>query len=158
LCDSGRILAVENRTTNVERREVRMKRTIHMVIAGLVLSSTLYAYPLASDHEKKKAKYEPVSDSSRSVSVHVAFVPSEVRVIREYYGPRYRSLPPGLQKKYRRTGQLPPGWQKRMEPFPLVVERQLAVLPAGYQRGVIDGHAVIYNPRTQVIFDIAVLF
>jgi hypothetical protein len=31
-------------------------------------------------------------------------------------------------------------------------------LPTGYQRGVIDGHAVIYNPRTQVIVDLALLF
>ena len=45
-----------------------------------------------------------------------------------------------------------------MEPFPVAVERQLVVLPAGYSRGVVDGHAVIYNPRTQVIFDVAVLF
>jgi hypothetical protein len=136
-----------------------MKRTICTVIAGLLMSATLYAGPAASDSEKgKKAKYEPVSDSTRSVSVRIAFQPREVRVIREYYGPRYRNLPPGLQKKYRRTGQLPPGWQKRMQPFSTTVERQLTVLPAGYQRGLIDGHAIIYNPRTQVIVDLAVLF
>jgi hypothetical protein len=136
-----------------------MKRTICTVIAGLLMSATLYAGGPASDHEKgKKAKYEPVNESTRSVSVHVAFEPREVRVIREYYAPRYRNLPPGLQKKYRRTGQLPPGWQKKMEPFPVAVERRLAILPAGYQRGVIDGHAIIYQPRTQVIVDLAVLF
>lgn len=136
-----------------------MKRTICTVIAGLLMSATLYAGPAASDHEKgKKAKYEPVSENTRSVSVRVAFEPRDVRVIREYYGPRYRNLPPGLQNKYRRTGQLPPGWQKKMQPFVPRVERQLTVLPAGYQRGLIDGHAVIYNPRTQVIVDLAVLF
>jgi hypothetical protein len=31
-------------------------------------------------------------------------------------------------------------------------------LPDGYRRGVIDGHAVIFNDRTLVIFDVAVLF
>ena len=61
------------------------------------------------------------------------------------------------QKKLRQTGQLPPGWQRKLEPFPVVVERDLVVLPTGYQRGVIDGHAVIYNPRTQVIVDLALL-
>jgi hypothetical protein len=85
-------------------------------------------------------------------------VPHDVRIIREYYGTRFEGLPPGLEKKYRRTGQLPPGWQKKMEPFPVAVERQLEVLPPGYSRGVIDGHGVIYNPRTHVIFDVAVLF
>jgi len=45
-----------------------------------------------------------------------------------------------------------------MEPFPVALQRDLVVLPSGYQRGVIDGHAVIYNSRTQVIVDLAVLF
>ena len=136
-----------------------MKRTICTVIAGLLMSATVYATLAASDKEKgKKAKSEPVVESTRSVSVRVVFEPREVRVIREYYGPRYRNLPPGLQKKYRRTGQLPPGWQKKMQPFSPTVERQLAVLPGGYQRGLIDGQAIIYNSRTQVIVDLAVLF
>jgi len=26
----------------------------------------------------------------------------------------YKTLPPGLQKKYERTGELPPGWQKKL--------------------------------------------
>jgi len=26
----------------------------------------------------------------------------------------HKSLPPGLQKKYERTGELPPGWQKKL--------------------------------------------
>lgn len=93
-----------------------------------------------------------------NVAVHVVFSSRELRVIREYYAPRYRNLPPGLQKKDARTGQLPPGWRKKMEPFPVALQRDLVVLPSGYQRGVIDGHAVIYNSRTQVIVDLAVLF
>ena len=79
----------------------------------------------------------------------------DVRVISDYYAPRVRRLPPGLAKKYARTGRLPPGWQKKMEPLPIVVERQLVVLPPDYRRGVIDGYVVVYNPRTQIIVDIA---
>src|SRR6476661_8873170 len=77
------------------------------------------------------------SGSQLSGSVHVVFSTEDVRVIREYYAPRYRSLPPGLQKKYARTGQLPPGWQKKMDPLPVAVERECSPLPAGYKRGVI---------------------
>jgi hypothetical protein len=91
-------------------------------------------------------------------SVSITFSTQEVAAIRDYYAPRYRRLPPGLQKKLARTGQLPPGWQKRFEPFPSDVERRLVVLPAGYRRGVVDGHAVIFNDRTHVILDVAVLF
>lgn len=79
---------------------------------------------------------------------------------REYYEPRYRSrrLPPGLQKKYARTGHLPPGWQRKMQSLPWYVERRLGVLPRDYRRGVIDDHAVIYVPRSGVIIDATVLF
>jgi hypothetical protein len=134
-----------------------MKKTMYLAIVGLLAASVAFA----SDPKSKGKKDANVNGSDgthASVAVHVSFLPREVRIIREYYAQRYQNLPPGLQKKYRRTGQLPPGWQKKMEPFPVAIERQLQVLPAGYERGVIDGHAVIYNNRTQVIADIAVLF
>ncbi|HEY6211780.1 MAG TPA: hypothetical protein VIW45_05815, partial [Vicinamibacterales bacterium] len=71
--------------------------------------------------------------------------------------PRYRSLPPGLAKKYARTGHLPPGWERRMEPLPVVVERQLVALPPEYRRGYIDGSIVVYSPRTHVMIDVVAI-
>ncbi len=87
----------------------------------------------------------------------MVFSTHDTTVIREHYAPQYRSLPPGLQKKYARTGQLPPGWQKKMTPMPVVLERRLEPLPSGYQRGVFEGHAVIYKPGGLII-DATVLF
>src|SRR5688500_8166352 len=75
---------------------------------------------------------------------NVVFVTRDVTAIRSHYGNRYKNLPPGLQKKLARGGSLPPGWEKKLEPLPASLERNLVVLPAGYKRGVIDGHAVIY--------------
>jgi hypothetical protein len=137
-----------------------MKKVLHVAIAGLLMTAVAFASDSQKDHSKGKkgGHHEAVEASATNVAVHVVFVPHDVRIIREYYGTRFEGLPPGLEKKYRRTGQLPPGWQKKMEPFPVAVERQIEVLPPGYSRGVIDGHAVIYNPRTHVIFDVAVLF
>ena len=137
-----------------------MKKVVWTAIATLLMTSVVFANDSKKDHSKgkKNAKYERANPTGTNVAINVVFLPREVTVIRGYYGTRFQGLPPGLQKKYRRTGQLPPGWQKKMEPFPVAVERQLVVLPAGYSRGVVDGHAVIYNPRTQVIFDVAVLF
>ena len=89
---------------------------------------------------------------------NVVFATRDVTAIRSHYGGRYKNLPPGLQKKLARGGSLPPGWEKKMEPFPAALERNLVVLPAGYKRGVMDGHAVIYNPITHAIMDIAALF
>ena len=68
------------------------------------------------------------------------------------------SLPPGLAKKLARTGHPPPGWQKKMEPLPVAVERELVVLPSGYRRGYIDGSIIVYSPHTQVMIDVVPLF
>jgi hypothetical protein len=85
------------------------------------------------------------------------FVDREVHVIREYYRPYHRPLPRGVRQRYYRSGYLPHGWTKRIRRVPVYVERELVVLPHGYHRGIIDGHAVIYNSRGLII-DVAVLF
>jgi hypothetical protein len=81
----------------------------------------------------------------------------DVVVIRDYYRPYYRPLPPGLRHRYYRGGYLPRGWAKKVYPVPVYVERELVVVPHGYHRGIIDGHAVVYNDRG-FILDVAVLF
>src|SRR5215469_15549683 len=60
------------------------------------------------------------------------FRTEDIRIIHDYYCPR--GLPPGLQKKFYRTGQLPPGWQKKMQPFPPVIEQRSP-------RCLMDAHA-----------------
>ena len=102
------------------------------------------------------APSQPTVVRAANTSVDIHFSTGNVRVMREHYASRYRQLPPGLQKKYARTGQLPPGWEKKMEPLPVAIERDLPRLPDGYRRGVIDGHAVITRGGT--IIDVAVLF
>jgi hypothetical protein len=133
-----------------------MKRVL--LATALVLASTtaVVAHDKShGDHSKKASKDETLT--TERVVVDVRFSHHDQRVIREYYAPRYRSLPPGLQKKVARGGELPPGWQKKLQPFPSALERQLAPLPANYGRGVIDGHAVIYKTRSQTVIDVAVL-
>lgn len=68
-----------------------------------------------------------------------------------YDGPR--NLPPGLRKKYYRTQALPPGWERRWRPMPVVVVQQLPPVPVYYERGYIDGYAVVIDRRTRVIVD-----
>jgi hypothetical protein len=144
-----------------------MKRTLF--VAALIVASVA---PLAADQKshghKNQAQQndqgedegnrQAVSRSGTSVVVGVHFSTGDQRVIHEYYAPRSKSLPPGLQKKVARGGALPPGWQKKMQPFPVEVERRLEPLPSGYGRGVIDGHAVIYSTRSHSVIDVAVLF
>lgn len=140
-----------------------MKKLILATLTALLMAGATVAAdrPDADKSKQKKSKHHRevvVRDDRARLDVHVSFSSHDVRVIREHYAPRYRRLPPGLKKKLARTGSLPPGWQKKMEPFPASLERELVVLPRGYRRGVMDGHAVIYQPKTQVIIDVAVLF
>jgi hypothetical protein len=128
-----------------------MKRVIGPMIVGLLLAGTVvFADP--HGHGKQHRKEEHARGRE-----HVVWITQDVQIVRDYYAPRYKNLPPGLRKKYARTGQLPPGWQKKMQPLPPAIEARCAPLPAGYHRGVIDAHAVIYDARGTVI-DVAVLF
>jgi hypothetical protein len=133
-------------------------------LIGAALCVLLMGGAAAADSGKDKAgRGKPVAaggrgDTHAHASASIHFEAQHVRAMRGHYASQVRQLPPGLQKKYARTGQLPPGWQKKMKPLPAAVERDLPRLPAGYGRGVIDGHAVIYNSRSGLIVDVAVLF
>ena len=137
-----------------------MIRPICVTLASVLLAGTAAAAEPSQGKAKKNATQERPSGAKDDtvVNVHLVFGSADVTIIRDHYAPRYRDLPPGLRKKVARGGQLPPGWQKKFEPFPTVVERRLPLLPRDYRRGVIDGHAVILNTRSNVIVDVAVLF
>jgi hypothetical protein len=107
--------------------------------------------------DDRRADYDDYSRDARE-NLPIVFSNGDRRIVREYYEPRSRRLPPGLQKKYNRTGHLPPGWQRKIQPLPSAVERRLMVLPREYRRGIIDDRAVIYAPRTGRVIDSAMLF
>jgi len=137
------------------------------VAAGAVAITVLSFVPADAHQRGKQKKPKNATPEARvldrdtrsTVAVHVAWGSRDVEVIRAHYAPQYRGrrLPPGLAKKYARTGQLPPGWQKKMQPMPVVLESQLPPLPPDHHRGVIEGVAVIYDPHGLII-DVAVLF
>lgn len=131
------------------------------LISGVVLATVLWAATASAKpkhwHDDKHWKKHD-EDRDERHKANCYFRHDDVRIIREYYQPRYRALPPGLAKKYERTGHLPPGWAKKMEPLPVDVERRLVVLPPDYRRGYIDGSIVVYSPRTQVVVDVVAVF
>lgn len=59
-----------------------------------------------------------------------------------------------IQKQLDRNGTLPPGLQKRVEPFPEDLERQLPSFPAIYRRATIGRDVIILDTRTQRIIDV----
>jgi hypothetical protein len=139
-----------------------MKRTLSVALLAIVIGAPATAQPKRG-HDDQKASKKHAQDANHAVNREYPvaaidyFPPQDVQILREHYEPRYRSLPPGLAKKYARTGSLPPGWQKKIEPLPVAVERRLVVLPPAYRRGYIDGTVVVYSPRTEVVVDIVAL-
>lgn len=144
-----------------------MKALITLVLAGVLLGSV--GFPNRAGAGDRNEWKHRRGDDRRSHDRHRDrgdarfgrrdryFVEREVHVIREYYRPYHRPLPRGIRHKYYRTGYLPRGWAKRMRPVPWHIERNLVVLRHGHHRGIIDGHAVVYNSRGLIV-DIAVLF
>ena len=117
--------------------------------------------------------YGPDNTSGRVVlqddhgMVDIAFSDRDREIIDDYYyGHTYKKkkkglppglakkgkLPPGLQKQLVRRGQLPPGLQYRSLPYDL--EGRLSHIPGDYARVMIEGSFILFNKRTNVIFDV----
>ncbi len=116
---------------------------------------------LAKDHGKGKGRGKNKGDWDDDAGPgrgHSRYFRQEhYESLRRYYaGPR--DLPPGLRKKYYRTGTLPPGWQKKIRPFPPELVRVLPPPPPYYAFGYVDGVAVVYDRRTRVIVDAVDIF
>ena len=125
-----------------------MRSLICLVITGLFVGSV----PVHTGQGRGNANFKVAKSTDKRASdvdvvvrANLVWAPSEIKVIRTHYAPQYKHLPPGLQKKVGRGGSLPPGWQKKMQPFPANIDRVLMPLPSGYSRGIFEGHAVIYN-------------
>ncbi len=88
---------------------------------------------------------------------HRYFRANDYGLLRRYYSGPW-DLPPGLRRKYYRTGALPRGWERRIHPFPPEVIEVLPLLPPDYDCGYLDGYGIIYNRRTRVVLDAVDLF
>ena len=110
---------------------------------------------IAKDQGRGKGKHDKENqqgDDQRGDHDARHFRREDYGAIQRYYGGP-RDLPPGLRKKYYRTGKLPPGWQKKIRPFPPELVRVLPPPPPGCERGYIDGVAIVYDRRTRIILD-----
>jgi hypothetical protein len=53
-----------------------------------------------------------------------------------------------------KNGQLPPGWQKRLEPLPVELDHRLPRLPEYWERVVLERDVILIDRRTNRILDI----
>lgn len=134
-----------------------MRSLMCVMLAGVLLGGATFGAGDAEANDgrqKHRRAYDRDRDDRGRRERY--FSDRDVVLVREHYRPRYRHEPRGRYKYYR-SGYLPRGWQRRMRPYPVYVEREVIVLPRGYRRGIIDGHAVVYSSRGLII-DVAVLF
>ena len=115
-----------------------MKSLLPVVLVGVALGGMIVVDRAEAGDKRRGGRGTEIRYSRQDDRY---FRGRDVVVIREYYRPYYRPLPPGLRHRYQRAGYLPPGWARRMRPLPVYVERELVVVPRGYRRGLIDGHA-----------------
>jgi hypothetical protein len=137
-----------------------MRRQICAMLAAVLLGGATIGGGVAEANGRKHWKHRHHDGCEHVVYRRHDdryFSEREVYLVREYYRPHYRYDPRGPRHAYYRAGYLPRGWHRRIRPYPVYVERDVVVLPHGYRRGIIDGHAVIYNGRGMII-DVAVLF
>lgn len=131
------------------------RRKLMVTLFGTFPLLNIYLLGKDNDGEKdkgKKNKQNKKNDDQDGGHGSEYFRQDDYVAVQRYYtGPS--DLPPGLRKKYYRTGELPPGWQKKMRPFPPELVRVLPPLPPNCDRGYIDGVAVVYDRKTRIILD-----
>ena len=120
---------------------------------AMAVLCALAADPLLAQGRGRGGKAETPPQTTATVVVTYGFTPRDREIIVAYYRKqpsglppglaKRERLPPGLEKQLRRNGALPPGLQKQIQPFPLVLERQLTPLPSGYRRGIVGAHIVV---------------
>jgi hypothetical protein len=135
-----------------------VKALLTVIVAGVLLGGAFATNAEAGDHGHGKrgrdARYYRDGGHYRN---NRYFRDRDVVVIRDYYRPYYRPAPRGVHYRYYRGGYLPPGWRTRVVAVPVYLEPRFVPVPYGYHRGLIDGHAVVYNSRG-FILDIAAVF
>ncbi|HEY7306132.1 MAG TPA: hypothetical protein VH601_18545 [Bryobacteraceae bacterium] len=123
----------------------------HLLIS-LVLLSGAAVCAKDKDKDKDKDDHGKGKGKGKASKDWRYFRQEDYPAVERYYsGPH--DLPPGLRKKYYRTGKLPPGWEKKMQPFPPELVRELPPPPPDCERGYIDGVAVVYDRNTRIILD-----
>jgi hypothetical protein len=136
-----------------------VKRLVTVIMACVLFGGVLATSAEAGDRGRgKRGRVEArhSRDAGRYYRNGGYWRGRDVVVIRDYYRPYYRPAP-RVAYRYYRGGYLPPYWRTRIVPVPVYLEPQFVPVPYGYHRGLIDGHAVVYNSRG-FILDIAAVF
>jgi hypothetical protein len=134
-----------------------MKRAAAVILTALLFSGTLYADKPEHAGKGKKEKHNEHKKHKNK------FSSNEKAKVNDYYS----TLPPGLAKKLKRTGSLPPGWQRKVSvgqvlpheyfqyahPVPDKLYSQLSVGPVGSQVLQIADRIVRIEAGSNMVLD-----
>lgn len=140
-------------------------RMLECSLVAALLCVLLAGPALAQGRDGGRGVKKTAAPAAVTADVKFGFGAHERAIITTYYTPRTSglppglakrdaALPPGLEKQLRRNWTLPRDVQNRIEPLPVVLERQLPSLPLAYRRGTVGGHVVVYRPDTHVVVDV----
>lgn len=140
----------------------RLALAVVLVLATATVSASAFA---------EKGKHNQRVNESNDVGIDLGigthygkggFTNKEQRIVREYFRSesadlppglaKRKSLPPGLQKQLRKTGQLPPGLEKHRMPSDL--EAKLPKYFGPYERAIVGNDLVMLDPKTGKILDV----
>jgi hypothetical protein len=125
-----------------------------LALSGLILTGQVWGKHWHEDQDDWKWhwQHDLDDDVNHRHAKGCYFEPHDLRVISAYYAQRHAPSSV-VDKKIHRNGQLPHGWETRMQLLPAQVERLLVPLPDGYRRGIINGFAIVYSLQSGVIID-----
>ena len=144
-----------------------MKRRAICIVAVLVAFALVSNLAWAQGRGKQGAQQDKTAgEKVREVLPESTpvFTTREETLVKKWFTENLDGLPPGLAKReqlpaglerqLREKGKLPPGLEKKIQPLPAELERQLTKLPTGYRRVVIAGNVILMNETTGLIYEI----
>ncbi|AOE50017.1 hypothetical protein [Kangiella sediminilitoris] len=156
---------------------IKQKLTLISLAVAFAISAPVVMAKGKPEHAQNKSEKE-VKQSKAKQSNKRHFDDGARDTIRNYYDRYYddrgrldtsrSDLPPGLQKKYQRTGQLPPGWQKKVQAghvlpidiyrygheIPYDLRRRLPLGPVGSKIIEVEGKIIRLMEGTRMILDV----
>lgn len=153
---------------------------VHLLLAIFLLVYDVAFSASAKDKKPGKgkgSKTEAAAPAPVAGDTRYAFTVQERQIIAAYVGEKTRPpgrgrgpgfLPPGLEKKYARTGRLPPGWEKKVvvgstmprevyvecSPLPGDLQLRLPVPPVGTVTVCVEGKIARILQATMEILDV----
>ncbi|MHC9510287.1 hypothetical protein [Kangiella sp. M94] len=159
-----------------------MKRLQSIITVTALGLTFVFSNSYAMDRAPKSDRVDDKERVELKASPDGLFHKDEAQIIRDYYRNQERDheyerergdgkkkqLPPGLEKKYQRTGELPPGWEKKLQrgevlsedvyrygqPLPLDLRKQLPVAPVGSEIIEVEGKIIRVLENSREIIDI----